>query len=95
MAYVYPFKEAASDKVKAVWDKGKEIPDFDSNVWRWDICGEVMKFNQHGKQTENGWEIDHKKPEAKDGSDDIDNLQPLQWENNRRKSDNYPWSCDD
>jgi hypothetical protein len=23
----------------------------------------------------------------------LDNLQPLQWEDNRRKGDTYPWYC--
>ena len=37
-----------------------------------------------------GWKIDHIKPVAKGGTDDLNNLQPLQWANNRHKSDNYP-----
>jgi hypothetical protein len=33
-------------------------------------------------------------PVSKDGADDLGNLQPLQWENNRYKSDNWPnWQC--
>jgi hypothetical protein len=32
---------------------------------------------------------------AKGGSDDLANLQPLQWQNNRTKGDTWPqgWSC--
>ena len=33
------------------------------------------------------------KPVAKGGSDDLSNLQPLQWDNNRKKSDTFPWAC--
>ncbi len=32
-----------------------------------------------------GWEIDHLIPVEEGGTDDPDNLQPLQWENHRRK----------
>lgn len=99
MAYSYPFK-ATDEKTKlAVWAKGKIVPDKDGNhwspsEWRYDICGQPIKYSEHGNvNSKHGWEIDHIKPSSKGGNDSIDNLQPLQWENNRAKSDNYPWSC--
>ena len=84
----------AQTTVNAVWNKGKPIDGYHRNVWRYDICGKAMKFSEYGNtSSEHGWEVDHIKPVAKSGSDDLPNLQPLQWDNNRRKSDTYPWSC--
>ncbi len=53
-----------------------------------------MKRSEYGNtNSDHGWEVDHEKPVARGGSDDLSNLQPLQWDNNRKKSDAYPWSC--
>jgi len=84
-------KPFAQTTVGAVWRKGREIPKYDPNVWRYDIFGKPMKFSDYGNtDSEHGWEVDHIKPVAKGGTDDLSNLQPLQWENNRRKGDTYP-----
>lgn len=97
MAYVYSFSNTDEQTKLAVWNKGREIvgkdgKHWDKDVWRWDIRGAVMKYSEHGNtESKFGWEIDHIKPSAKGGSDDLDNLQPLCWENNREKSDTYPW----
>lgn len=81
--------------VDLVWQKEQVVPRYDPNVWRKDTCGAWMKRNEHGNtNSQHGWEIDHIKQKAQHGSDHISNLQPLQWENNRHKGDNYPnWSC--
>ena len=98
MSYQYLFSNVEEQGKRAVWNKGRKIvqngKEYDSKIWRWDICGSIMKYSDHGNtNSDNGWEIDHIKPSAKSGSNNLDNLQPLQWENNRRKGDMYPWSC--
>lgn len=69
------------------------IPDKDSAKWRRDICGALMYYPSYGIESNHGWEIDHIYPVALGGGDELSNLQPLQWNNNRRKSDTYPWAC--
>ena len=92
--YTYKYKNANETDKLAVWKKGEIIKGYDSAVWRKDICGHTMKYSEHGKEGKYGWEIDHILPKSKGGSDSLSNLQPLYWENNRKKGDTYPWACE-
>ncbi|MFC1663512.1 HNH endonuclease signature motif containing protein [Patescibacteria group bacterium] len=80
------------DIIEEVWKKGGVEPSHPG--FRKDKCGASMQYTKYGKTEQWGWEIDHIKPDSRGGTDDIGNLQPLQWENNRNKGDDYPnWSC--
>lgn len=84
-----PFDEAT---IEAVWRKTRQDSPFESH--RKDPCGATIQRTRYGKTEESGWEIDHIKPVALGGGDELDNLQALQWENNRHKGDIYPdWTC--
>ncbi|MDD3436969.1 MAG: HNH endonuclease signature motif containing protein [Candidatus Gastranaerophilales bacterium] len=85
-------KTWSEETKQKVWAKAQIVGTNDPKVWRKDMAGAWIKYEDYGKTTSktgNGWEIDHKKPEAKGGSDNLDNLQPLQWKNNRTKNDDY------
>ncbi len=80
--------------VEAVWRKGQTVNGHDPSTYRKDACGAWIQRASYGTTEDYGWEIDHIRPVAQGGGDELGNLQPLQWKNNRHKGDEYPkWSC--
>lgn len=83
------------EQVDRVWRKGHTIHDQSPEVAKRDRCGALIKRSDYGEMVKTGWEIDHIIPVSKGGTDDLSNLRPLQWENNRAKGDSLDgdWSC--
>lgn len=80
----------SEETIDIVWGKAKPVDRNDPNIWRKDYAGAWIRRDQYGKTTDYGWEIDHLCPIIRGGSDDVSNLLPMHWENNRKKSDDYP-----
>lgn len=75
-------------QINATWNKGGIVAGYDSAQYRVDVYGTWMCKSDYGNvASEMGWEIDHILPVSAGGTDHYDNLQPLQWRNNRNKAD--------
>lgn len=75
-----------ADTVGRVFMRSDPIEGLDPNEWRRDLCGAPIRRSEHGNTaSKHGWEIDHIEPVAYGGGDELENLQPLQWQNNRAK----------
>lgn len=75
--------------LRAVWNRARRAPGREPSQFRLDACGALIEFQNYGVTDRfgTGWEIDHISAVANGGTDALDNLQALQWENNRAKSD--------
>ena len=77
--------------IEQVWCKGRVIAGYDENLVRKDCCGAWIVRNKYGDRNDVfGWEIDHVYPQSLGGDDCLDNLRPMQWQNNEAKQDDYP-----
>ena len=77
--------ETTKKLIEEVWEKAKEMRSKDPDIQRKDKYDNKIRFGSYGTQGDYGWEIDHKNPKDKGGSDQLKNLQPLHWEENREK----------
>jgi len=78
--------------IETVWNKGKTILGQSPDFMRVDCYGFLMCKDEYGNlNSVTGWEIDHIIPVEDGGLDILQNLQPLQWRNNRKKSTQAVW----
>ena len=79
------------DVIDYVWEKANVDVVNNPDEFRRDNCGAWIRKADYGDtDSEYGWEIDHIQPVNLGGTDNLDNLEPLHWKNNRGKSDDYP-----
>ena len=64
-------------RIDQVWEKGDVIPGKNPDLYRQDKYGNRMYKPSYGKYSEQGWNIDHSKPQALGGTDHLNNLQPM------------------
>lgn len=89
-----------TEEVKlAVWNKAPIARAYKSSEVRLDPCKALMHWSEYGnRDSEYGWEIDHVVPEQlleskgvpRNVIDNIDNLRPMHWNNNLKKSNAFP-----
>jgi len=82
---------ASQKKIDDVWGKAKPIRGQNPDVYRKDDFDNKIRKGSYGTRGEFGWEFDHKNPVSKGGSDASVNIRPLHWQENREKSDKYPY----
>ena len=84
VAYKYQFGSASEQLKLSVWAKGETAKGYNPVFYRRDAFGAWMQYSAHGDTLSYfGWEIAHIKPLEEGGTDDLSNLRPLQWQNNR------------
>jgi hypothetical protein len=77
---VMPFNEKI---IRDVWAKGQVVGSNNPDEYRKDECGAWMYFSHYSnRNSQYGWEIDHIEFVDYVASKDLNNLRPLQWQNN-------------
>jgi len=80
---------ASQKQVDDAWERAQTIRGRNPDSWRRDEGGNVIRRGSYGTQGDYGWELDHRFPKSKGGTEHGRNLRALHWEENREKGDNY------
>ena len=90
--------EVTEELKKKLWNKAREADGYDSQEVRLDACNAFMIYDDYGKQSLYGWQIDHVCPISmleelgytEEQINNEQNLRAMHWRNNLSKSDDYP-----
>ena len=87
------FSETLNDEeIQRVWEKGITVEDVDADLFRHDAAGAWIARDCYGNlESIYGWEIDHIYPLSRGGDNQMDNLRPMNWRNNKSKKNDYPY----
>lgn len=80
---------AAEREKQQAWEKASPMRGKNPNLYRRDSEGNQIYKPAYGTKGEQGWEVDHRKPRSRGGSNSSRNLQALQTAANRRKGNKY------
>ncbi len=79
----------SKDRLDQIWDKGRTVRGKNPDLYRKDVYGNIMFKPSYGKTSAMGWNVDHSKPQAKGGTEHLNNLQPMNSIANCKKQDKY------
>ena len=77
------------DDIEWAWDKAAKIRSKNPNLYRRDELGNEIYKPSYGTEGKKGWEIDHRRPVSKGGTDHRRNLRALNSKANADKGDDY------
>jgi hypothetical protein len=81
----------SDEALQSVWEKGLIVPNYNEDLYRKDACGAwIFKKDYGNDKSIYGWEVDHIFSVSKGGDDRIENLRPMQHQNNVSKGNDFP-----
>ena len=83
-----------AEKIGQVWQKGAEVSLNDPDEWRKDACGNLIQFDKYEKRDyKYGWVMKKIKSTNSESTEEMENLQPVQWEVSEAKLDGSGLDC--
>jgi len=74
-----------------LWEKCRVVKGYDKTIFRIDRMNNLIQRDKYGCTGKFGWQIDHKRPISKYGTNKRMNIQALQSSANIRKGNIYPF----